>query len=79
MATPERRSPGAVRDEIVGYLRKQEPKDASVAEIVSAVSSSLGSMVPSSSVRSYLNLNAQPKGSGAFIRTRSGRYKLARR
>ena len=67
-----RLGPGKVRDAIVDYLNTVD--DASVREIVSAVSSSLQRSVPPSSVRSYLRLN-EPT---TFIRTQRGRYKLNR-
>jgi len=63
-------APGQVRDAIVGYLEALGA-DASIAEIYEAVVRQLGE-VPSSSVRSYLNLNA----SEIFERTDIGRYRL---
>lgn len=63
-------SPGLVRDSIVDFL-SAIGGDASTREIMQAVTSRLGD-VPSSSVRSYLNLNT-PK---TFERTGRGRYRL---
>jgi site-specific DNA-methyltransferase (adenine-specific) len=61
-----------VRDAIIRYLKTVD--EASVAEIRSAVSSSLQRSVPASSVRSYLRLN-EPR---TFTRTDRGRYRLNR-
>jgi hypothetical protein len=63
------RAPGTVRDSILRFLSSQDRK-VSLAEIREAVSKELGD-VPSSSVRSYLNLN--PK---IFERTSRGEYRL---
>lgn len=63
-------APGVVRDSIVEYLGALGG-DASLAEIVAAVSLRVGG-VPESSVRSYLNLNT-PK---MFERAGRGRYRL---
>lgn len=63
-------APGTVRDSIVEFL-SVVAGDASIEEILTAVSSQLGE-VPPSSIRSYLNLNT-PK---TFERTGRGRYKL---
>lgn len=68
-----RRSPGVVRDAIVKYLQGIKG-DASVEEIRTAVNEALGDSVPSSSIRSYLNLNTPAK----FLRTSRGRYRLVR-
>lgn len=68
---PTRRRPGEVRDAIMAYLRAQTG-EASAAQIRQAVTERLGATVPSSSVRSYLNL-----GTGTlFERTARGRYRL---
>jgi site-specific DNA-methyltransferase (adenine-specific) len=64
-----RAAPGIVRDSIIGYLSAAE--SASVAEITQAVASRVG-YVPSSSVRSYLNLNTPD----LFQRTSRGHYRL---
>lgn len=63
-------APGTVRDSIVEFL-SVVAGDASIEEILTAVNGQLGA-VPSSSIRSYLNLNT-PK---TFERTGRGRYKL---
>ena len=65
--------PGQVRDAILSHLGKHN--EASVAELVKAVSASLGRKVPASSVRSYLNLNV----GDVFERVRWGRYKLLKK
>jgi site-specific DNA-methyltransferase (adenine-specific) len=64
-----RHAPGIVRDSIVGYLAAAE--SASLVEIQQAVSLRVGE-VPTSSIRSYLNLNT-PR---LFERTARGQYKL---
>jgi site-specific DNA-methyltransferase (adenine-specific) len=64
-----RAAPGIVRDSIVSYLSSAE--SASVSEIREAVIAQIGD-VPSSSVRSYLNLNTPE----IFERTARGHYKL---
>jgi DNA modification methylase len=64
-----RAAPGTVRDSIVSYLSAAE--SASVAEIQQAVEARIGS-VPTSSVRSYLNLNTPD----VFERTARGQYRL---
>jgi site-specific DNA-methyltransferase (adenine-specific) len=61
---------GDIRDSIVGYLATLGT-DASVAEIGSYVRQQLGD-VPSSSIRSYLNLNTPH----LFERAARGRYRL---
>ena len=68
-----RRRPGVVRDAIMSYLQKVK-RDATITEIHAAVSEELGETVPTSSVRSYLNLNTP----GMFTRTARGRYRLVR-
>lgn len=65
-----RRSPGDIRDAIVGYLSNAEA--ASASEIHNAITGQLG-QVSSSSVRSYLSLNCP----GLFQRLERGRYSLA--
>jgi DNA modification methylase len=64
-----RAAPGMVRDSIVSYLSAAE--SASLSEIREAVTAQIGD-VPSSSVRSYLNLNTPE----IFERTLRGRYRL---
>jgi len=60
-----------VRDAILSYLRSLD-QPASIAEIQTAVTQSLGTTVPPSSVRSYLNQN-QPM---LFTRTGRGYYQM---
>lgn len=67
-----RQPPGVIRDAIIRYLAHIKD-DASMAEIHAAVCEEVGSEVPQSSVRSYLNLNT-PR---VFMRTSRGRYRLA--
>jgi site-specific DNA-methyltransferase (adenine-specific) len=64
------RIPGSIRDSVISYLAAVEG-DASTAEIMSAVTTQLGEVAPSS-VRSYLNLNVPE----IFERTGRGRYRL---
>jgi site-specific DNA-methyltransferase (adenine-specific) len=64
-------APGRIRDSIITYLGALGT-DASLEEISDAVSNDLG-VVPSSSIRSYLNLNT-PR---TFQRTGPGRYSIA--
>lgn len=66
-----RRRPGEVRDAIVATMRERGGS-ATVAEIVAGVGHVLGGEVSSSSVRSYLNLNAE----SMFERLERGRYRL---
>lgn len=61
--------PGVVRDAIIDFL--QEKREATVAEIRTAVEAKLGP-VPSSSVRSYLGNNVPDM----FTRTAHARYRL---
>lgn len=68
----ERRPPGTIRDAILAYLARQSG-EASTVDIRRAVEAALGK-VPSSSVRSYLLLNAGP--GGKVIRLGRGRYRL---
>lgn len=63
-------SPGAVRDSIIRALSVR-PDGAQVSELIQAVNDSLGP-TPSSSIRSYLNLNT-PK---YFVRSERGLYQL---
>jgi hypothetical protein len=63
---------GEIRDAIVDYLGFLR-EDASIAQIVEAVSASLGG-VAASSVRSSLNLHVN----SLFERTGMGRYRLRR-
>jgi DNA modification methylase len=67
------RAPGSIRDAILAYMTNLNA-DASVAEIKEAVGSRIGD-VPSSSVRSYLNLNVPD----TFERTGRGRYGLKKK
>jgi DNA modification methylase len=67
----ERLQPGLVRDAIVNYLQRRVDS-ASVAQISAGVESMLNRPVPSSSVRSYLNLNVP----AVFMRTSLGQYRL---
>lgn len=62
--------PGVVRDSIIDFLTAVS-RDASTDEITAAVRGRIGD-VPSSSVRSYLNLNTPT----TFVRTARGRYRL---
>jgi site-specific DNA-methyltransferase (adenine-specific) len=64
--------PGRIRDSIISYLGGKGD-DAPLSEIHNAVTSDLGA-VPSSSIRSYLNLNT-PR---TFTRTRIGHYAINR-
>ena len=76
---PERQRPGQVRDAILAYLREQ-PGDASLAEVQGGVEARLGGWVAPSSVRSYLRLNAQLASDAhrLFEQTGRGRYRLIR-
>lgn len=65
-----RRSPGDIRDAVIGYLETVE--EASPSEIHQAIAARLGE-VSASSVRSYLNLN-EPR---LFRRLSRGRYGLS--
>lgn len=65
--------PGQVRDAIFAHFRQHQ--EATVAEIRSSVSAMLSRNVPSSSIRSYLNINVGP----VFKRVERGRYRLAKR
>ena len=68
----ERNPPGSVRDSIVEFLATTD--SASIHEIQDAVQTMLGS-VPTSSIRSYLNLNVPD----LFTRVGRGAYGLAGR
>jgi hypothetical protein len=70
----ERRSPGSVRDAILAAFKRAQG-EMTTGEIYEAVRRELGSDVPASSVRSYLNINTP----GLFIRTGYGKYRLVRR
>ena len=72
-AIKTRRRPGEVRDAIV-YVLKEGGKPMAVEDIRAATAVYLGSDVPASSVRSYLNLNAGP--GKQFKRVGRGVYKL---
>ncbi len=67
---PSRRRPGEVRDAIVSVL-SAKPRGASVAAIEEGVRGLIGK-APSSSVRSYLTLNAD----SLFVREERGQYSL---
>ena len=67
------RPPGSIRDAIIGYLSEID-SEASLAKIREAVISKIGE-VPSSSVRSYLNLNVPE----LFERTGRGQYRLKKK
>ncbi|MCI0360329.1 MAG: site-specific DNA-methyltransferase [Planctomycetaceae bacterium] len=67
-----RRPPGQIRDAIVEVLQECGG-EATIAEIRAAVAFRVGGRLSPSSVRSYLRLNT-PR---TFLRTRSGRYRLA--
>lgn len=73
---PARRRPGEVRDAIVRVL-STKPRGASVSEIEQGVEGLIGS-APSSSIRSYLRLNADG-ASSAFCRKAQGVYVLRER
>jgi hypothetical protein len=73
-AAMARRSPGEVRDAILGQLRGKRA-GATIEEIHAAVEAKLGGAVARSSVRSYLNLNTGSSNS-AFERIARGRYRL---
>lgn len=64
--------PGTVRDAIVVHLRAVGEDGASLQDIHSGVSELVGTGVPKSSVRSYLNLNTPEM----FERLARGRYRL---
>jgi hypothetical protein len=72
MTASIRRRPGEVRDAIVTYLADHK-RDATVADIRTAVEAALGAKVAASSVRSYLQLNT----GSTFRRTGRGRYRLS--
>lgn len=69
-----RNKPGAVRDALIAVFQRSKSA-MTVAELREAVAEELGTDVPASSVRSYLNLNTP----GRFTRTARGRYKLSGR
>ncbi|WP_177313432.1 DNA-methyltransferase [Burkholderia ubonensis] len=64
-------APGVIRDAITQYLA-MVGGDASTEEIIAAVSRTVGTTVPTSSVRSYLSMNTPQ----TFERTGRGRYRL---
>lgn len=66
----KRMKPGVVRDAIESVLR--ERGSAPMADIMTGVEAALGSPVPASSVRSYLNLNEGK----TFTRIERGHYRL---
>jgi site-specific DNA-methyltransferase (adenine-specific) len=69
----QRLQPGQVRDAILSFFSTRRAEEASTKEIHAAVTKQLGSDVPTSSVRSYLQLNA-----GKFRRVARGKYRLVR-
>lgn len=71
----QRRRPGEVRDAILTTL-SGAGRPMKVDEIRAAVTAQLGSDVPASSVRSYLNINCGP--GKQFERLGRGEYKLSR-
>lgn len=70
----DRNNPGVVRDAILEVFQRRKSV-LTVAEVRDAVAEDLGTDVPASSVRSYLNINTP----GRFTRTARGRYKLTGR
>jgi site-specific DNA-methyltransferase (adenine-specific) len=69
-----RNNPGVVRDAIIAVFQRRKAV-MTVAELRDAVAAELGTEVPASSIRSYLNINTP----GRFTRTARGRYKLSGR
>jgi len=67
-----RRPSGEVRDAITRYLKARRGAPATIADIIAAVSTELGSVAPSS-VRSYLQLGER---GNRFERTGKGEYRL---
>jgi DNA modification methylase len=67
------RAPGSIRDAIIEFISVAD-RDVSLGEIREGLAAKLGD-VPSSSVRSYLNLNV-PK---TFERVGRGRYRLKKK
>lgn len=65
--------PGQVRDGIADCLSRNGGEGASIGEIETYLEESFGELVPSSSIRSYLQLNTP----GKFERLGRGRYRLA--
>lgn len=74
-----RRSPGQVRDAIIGVLTDAK-RPLTTAEIYEAVDAELGGSVAHSSIRSYLGINAGTgrAASHVFRRTSRGTYELVR-
>lgn len=62
---------GAIRDAVIHYLSVR-PEGARIADLEAAVRAKVGPQIGSSSVRSYLNLNAP----GLFDRVGRGKYRL---
>lgn len=69
----KRLQPGQVRDAILEFFNARRGAEASTKEIHSAVAKQLGTEVPPSSVRSYLQLNETK-----FRRVARGKYRLVR-
>lgn len=65
--------PGQIRDGIAECLARQGNEGASIGEIKAHLEVAFGEVVPSSSVRSYLQLNTP----GKFERLGRGRYRIA--
>lgn len=65
--------PGQVRDGIADCLSRQGTEGASIGEIEMHLEQAFGEIVPSSSIRSYLQLNTP----GKFERLGRGRYRIA--
>jgi len=66
-----RHSPGTVRDAIVTFM-EAEAQPVSIEAIYEAVDQALGSKIPRSSIRSYLNINTPER----FERVTRGQYHL---
>ncbi|MGN7799290.1 DNA-methyltransferase [Leifsonia sp. 22587] len=65
--------PGQIRDGIAECLSRNPGEGASIGEIERYLEEAFGEVVPSSSIRSYLQLNTP----GKFERLGRGRYRLA--
>lgn len=70
----KRRAPGEIRDAIIEVLSKSK-NPMSVKDIHAGVEKSLGGPVPTSSVRSYLNLGTS-NWPAHFDRPSRGHYRL---
>lgn len=67
-----RRAPGQIRDAIIACLQRRADRTATVEEIRATVAAKLGGGIPSSSIRSYLNINTP----ATFERVARGTYRL---